>query len=302
MLLAPELAFERRRGFAWIAAAYVAALLAGVGVAWELRAIGPLWSAAAADVAATLVVFAFSVALRNSSVYDPYWSVAPVPIVLGWWWASAPAGSAAWRQALVVALVVAWAARLTGNWALRWHGLRDEDFRYVDLRRRTGRAYWLVSLLGIHLLPTVWVFLGLLPAYVALVGPERPFGALDAVATVVTAAAIAVEGVADLQLRLFRTGRRAPEAALTTGLWAWSRHPNYFGEVLFWWGLFLFGLAARPAAAWTVIGPGAITLLFACVSVPMMDRRMAARHPGWTEHARRTSALVPWPPRRAPRS
>src|SRR5512141_972120 len=120
MLLAPHVAAaERRRGFAWVATAYLVALLTAVAVGWELRAGSVLWTAAAADLIATLVVFGFSVALDNSSVYDPYWSVAPIPIVLGWWWASAPGASVALRQALVVALVVAWGVRLTVNWARR---------------------------------------------------------------------------------------------------------------------------------------------------------------------------------------
>jgi steroid 5-alpha reductase family enzyme len=299
MLLAPDVAAaERRRGFAWIAAAYLAAFLSAVAVAWDLRGRDVLWTAAAADLAATVVVFGFSVALENSSVYDPYRSVAPIPIVLGWWWTSARAGSPAWRQALVVALVVAWGARRTVHWARRWHGLTDEDFRYVELRARAGRWYWPVSLLGIHLMPTTWVFLGLLPAYVALVRPERPFEALDAIGVAVAVAAIAIESVADLQLRLFRARTRDPGALPSTGPWAWSRHPDCFGELLFWWGLFLLGLSARPSSAWIALGPLAITLVFAVVGVPMTERRMRSRHAAWAAHARRPSALVPWPPRR----
>jgi steroid 5-alpha reductase family enzyme len=80
-------------------------------------------------------------------------------------------------------------------------------------------------------------------------------------------------------------------------VWAWSRHPNYLGEVLFWWGIFLSGLAASPAWAWSAVGPLAITLLFVLVSVPWMDRRMASRHPAWTERLRTTPALLPWPRR-----
>jgi steroid 5-alpha reductase family enzyme len=82
---------------------------------------------------------------------------------------------------------------------------------------------------------------------------------------------------------------------LDTGLWAVSRHPNYLGEVLFWWGLFLLGLAAGPGWGWTVVGPLAITALFAFVSVPWMDRRMLARHPAWAERLRRVPALLPFP-------
>ena len=113
-----------------------------------------------------------------------------------------------------------------------------------------------------------------------------------------TAGAIAIEALSDLQLRRFLRTRRDPSAVLDKGLWQFSRHPNYFGEVVFWWGLWLFGLAADPGWAWTVVGPVSITLLFLLVSVPWMDRRMLSRHPAWAARMKATSALVPWPRRR----
>ena len=289
---------ERGRGLAWVGAAYLSALAVALAVGVAVRQHHPILVAAAADLAATVVVFLFSARLDNSSVYDPYWSVAPIPVVL-YWAAAARAGDPAahLRALAVVLLVCVWGGRLTANWALRWRGLRDEDFRYLEIRRRTGRWYWPASLVSIHLLPTAWVFLGLLPTYPALVGPGRAPGALAALAFAVTTCAIAVEATADRQLRAFLRRRTRPGDVLESGLWARSRHPNYFGEVLFWWGLFLFGLSADPRWSWTVVGPVAITLLFLLVSVPWMDRRMAERHPRWRERMRDTSALVPWWPR-----
>jgi steroid 5-alpha reductase family enzyme len=284
----------RRRGSLTLAVAYGLALAVAVGLGYALRGRDPLWIAAWADVAATCAVFVFSAACDNSSVYDPYWSVAPVLIVV--YWASMGVGGV--RTALVVALVCAWGARLTGNQLARWRGLADEDYRYAELRRRTGRGYWPVSLLTIHLFPTAWVFLGLLPLYPALALPPRGPGPLDALATLVAAGGIALEATADLQLRRFLRRRRDPSEILTGGVWAWSRHPNYLGEMLFWWGIFLFGLAAAPRWAWTAVGALAITALFLLVSVPWMDRRMLARHPLYAERLRTTPALVPRPWRR----
>lgn len=150
--------------------------------------------------------------------------------------------------------------------------------------------------MAIHLLPTAWVFLGLLAAWPALAGEGPAPGALDAVALAVTAAGIAIEAVADRQLRRFLRSRHDPSAVLETGLWSVFRHPNYFGEITFWWGLWLFGLAADPGRAWTVVGPLSITLLFALVSIPWMDCRMLSRHPTWAGRMS-TSALIPWPRR-----
>lgn len=270
----------RRRLVRTITLAYLLALAAAIGVGMALPGRHPLLVTALADVAATLVIFSVSVWHDNSSVYDPYWSVAPVPIA-AWWLSQAAPGSSPARGWLAVALVVTWGARLTANCLARWGDLAEEDFRYVEIRRRTGRAYWPASLFSIHLFPTAWVFLGLLPLFPALARSSRPLGWLDAAAVLVTGGAVGVEAVADWQLRRFQAARQDPQAVLATGLWAVWRHPNYVGEVLFWWGLWLFGLAADPGWWWTVAGPLAITALFAFVSVPWMDRRMEARHPGW---------------------
>lgn len=280
-----------------ITAAYTVALVVAALVArWAGPEVHPLRAVAYADLAATLVVFGVSALVDNSSVYDPYWSVAPIAIAP--WLAAHPsaAGAPLARQALVITLVTLWGLRLTYNWARGFEGLTHEDWRYVDLRRKSGRAYWLVSLLGIHAMPTVMVYLACLALHPALTSP-RPLGPLDALAAAVTLGAIAVELVADEQLRAFRRERREGEI-LARGLWAFSRHPNYFGEVSFWWGLFLFALAADPGAWWVGIGALAITLLFVFVSIPMLDRRSAARRPAYAEHMKRVSALVPWFPRR----
>lgn len=288
---------SRAASFAWITVAYAA----GLGVAWATaRAIGPdvhpLWISAAADAAGTVAVFAFSVAFDNTSVYDPYWSVAP--IVIAPWLALRPetAAGSPGRKAVVITLVALWGVRLTYNWAAGFSGLGHEDWRYSDLRRKTGRAYWPVSLFGLHGVPTVLVYLGCLCLYPAFTS-ARPLGALDAAAAAVTLSAVAIEGVADEQLRAFRRLRRGPSEVIATGLWAYSRHPNYFGEVLFWWGLSLFAVAAGAPPWWSFSGAGAITLLFIFVSIPMIERRAAERKPEYVEYTKRVSALVPWFPR-----
>jgi steroid 5-alpha reductase family enzyme len=240
-------------------------------------------------------VFLFSVLLDNSSVYDPYWSVAPFPIALFWAIIGASGSSGGWgfRQLLLLVLLAVWGVRLTANWALRWQGPADEDFRYREIRAKAGRAYWPASFFAIHLMPTIWVFLGLLPTYPALT--RSGLGLLDIAAALVTALAVAIETVADHQLRRYLRSPHDVGGVLDSGLWALCRHPNYLGEILFWWGLFLFGMSANPGWAWTVIGPLSITLLFVLVSVPWMDRRMLSRHPAWAAHMKKVPALLPRP-------
>jgi steroid 5-alpha reductase family enzyme len=257
------------------------------------------WNALVADVAATLVIFGFSRAHRNSSFYDPYWSVIPPLLAVFWFMVDAPTDVSTGRAILVIVLVWAWGARLTANWATFWGGLRHEDWRYPLVREKAGPrgAIW-VDLFGIHLFPTIQVFLGCLPIFAVMTRGSAPLGALDLLAAVVTLGAIAIETVADLQLHAF-IGKRRGGKFMRTGLWAWSRHPNYFGELSFWWGLMLFGLAAAPQA-WRWIVPGAIamTAMFWFASIPLMDRRSVARRPGYAEYMREVSALVPLPPRR----
>jgi Predicted membrane protein len=285
---------QRRRDLVRVALAYAAALAMALAVGWAMRDHHPILVAAAADLVATLVVFGFSVGHNNSSLYDPYWSVAPLPIVLYW----AAAGTPGLPQLLLLALVALWGVRLTANWVARWRGMADEDFRYVEIRGRTGSLYWPASFVSIHLLPTIWVFLGLLPVYPALARPS-PVTAWQLVGLIVTTVAIAIEAAADRQLRAFLRTRRDPEAILDEGLWALCRHPNYLGEVLFWWGLYLFGVAALPTWAWSVVGPLSITVLFVFISVPWMDRRLLLRHPAWAQTMKSRPALLPWPRRKS---
>lgn len=252
----------------------------------------PILVALVADCAATIAVFAFSMSFDNSSFYDPYWSVAPFAIASYW---EVPGGNPV-RQGLVLFALAFWGARLTWNWYRQWRGLEHEDWRYVDIRARTGRAWPLASFAGVHFFPTLIVFAGLLPVYSAMFSPA-PLGALDIAAFFVAIGATIIEAVSDQQLRSYVLMRRNHEEILASGLWKYSRHPNYFGEATFWWGLALFGLAADPHL-WSVAGAAAITVMFVFISVPLLDERSAARRPGYRDHMQRVSALVPMPPRR----
>jgi steroid 5-alpha reductase family enzyme len=284
-----------KRAYTWIVIVYAFACVAAVAAGLLISGQHPILVAAVADGVATVVVFAFSVRFNNSSMYDPYWSVAPVPIALFWVLGAGSGSVNRVRQIVVCLLVALWAVRLTANWALRWTGLQDEDWRYADRRRRHGRSYWIVSFLGIHLVPTVLVYLGCLSLYPVLGSGARPLGPLDLLAVVITGGAIWLEARADRELRRFRASKPDPDAVLATGVWSWCRHPNYTGEIAFWWGLFCFGLAADPRYWWTVVGPLAMVGLFAFISVPMMQERMMALRPAYADYRARTMALIPWP-------
>ena len=288
---------DRSRAFLLVWICYLTALVAALLVWIALAGRHPLELVLAADLAATFVVFGFSFAFGNSSFYDPYWSVAPPAIGLAFAFAAGPGAALPARQALVLVLVALWALRLTWNWARGWSGLAHEDWRYVDMREGSGKLYWLVSLFAIHLFPTLIVFLGCLPLWPALAEGTRPLGALDALGAAFALGGTALELVADNQLRRFRLASPAPGSTLESGLWAWARHPNYLGEILFWIGLATFGLAAAGFRWWAWLGGLAMLAMFRFVSLPMIEKRMLARRPGYAERQRRVSLLIPWPPK-----
>ncbi|MEM7219393.1 MAG: DUF1295 domain-containing protein [Pseudomonadota bacterium] len=280
----------------WIIVAYAAAIAVAFGVAAIAEGFGSLWAAALADVAATLVIFAFSVGFRNASFYDAYWSVAPPVLLAFWWWLH---GGQDLRMLLMGIVVVAWAVRLTRNWARGWTGLGHEDWRYIDLRAQNGRWYWAVNLFGIHLLPTALVFAGCVPMWIAARSDAAP-GWLDWAAFAVGIGAVYLEWLADEQLYQFRRAQPPQERLLDTGVWAWLRHPNYLGEIGFWLALALFGLAAGAGAPWANwpawLGFVLMLGLFAGITIPMIERRMLARRPGYADYQRRVRALIPTPP------
>ena len=288
----------RRASLARVGVAYLVALVVAAGWLLAGPGTGPGWlDALIADLLATVVVFCFSRAYGNSSFYDAYWSVAP-PLLLAYWWATGPAPLDDGRCWLLAVVVVAWAVRLTANWMSTFPGLHHEDWRYAMLRGRAGRAELVVDLLAIHVVPTLQVFLGMLPVYVAVTRTGRPVGWLDAVAVVVGLGAIALELVADVQLHRF-TRDREPGQVMDRGVWSWSRHPNYFGEFSFWVALALFGLAADPSGWWLLVGPAAMLAMFLGASIPMMEERSLERRPAYGEVVRRVSRFVPRPPRRS---
>ncbi|MFH1329198.1 MAG: DUF1295 domain-containing protein [Actinomycetota bacterium] len=290
--------WSKGASLAVLAGVYAAALGTGLAAAEASLGLGPLVAALLGDLAATGVVFLAAVVLDNTSAYDPYWSVVPLPLAL-WWYFHAGAEGAAdpVRFALAATVLGLWGIRLTANFVRGWRGLAHEDWRYTAFRRFGPLRYWLVSLAGLQLMPTLVVFAALLPVYALTRGPGNGPNLLDVLAAVVALAALTLEAVADEQKRRRRQGA-APGGFVASGLWAWCRHPNYLGEVGLWWGVFGFALASGWGRAWTVVGAVGMTLLFRVVSVPLMDRRMASRYPGYAAFAAALPALLPRRPGR----
>lgn len=267
-----------------IAAVYV---LAGAAAVLLYRALPyPMWlSLLIADVAATVIVFVFSVIFRNASVYDPYWSVQPIVIVMAFLYGR----PITLVRGLIVAVICLWGIRLTVNWAYTFRGMTHEDWRYVMLREKTGVFYPLVNFWGIHMVPTLVVYGCVLPAvYVMTANSQGNIGFF--ICMILSTVAVILQGTADLQMHRFR--REGAGGFIRTGLWKNSRHPNYLGEIIMWWGVALAAVSVLGWKWYLVAGAAANTLLFLCVSIPLADGRQSKKD-GFEEYRSQTRMLLP---------
>jgi steroid 5-alpha reductase family enzyme len=280
---------SRAASLGWILLIYAIAC----SVTWGVMAAFPEASVSglvAGLLASVAVTYAASLYFGNGSVFDPWWSVLPPVVALQLVQDWTPLSVAC------VLVVFVWAVRLTLNWGIGWSGLGHEDWRYLRMYEQTPVPRWLTLLVGVQLVPALFVTLGCLPLIPALTRGGS-FGTLGLLATALGLFAVGLELAADEQRRSFAAAK--PGALMDASLWAWCRHPNYLGEILFWVSLWLFGVAAAPSAAlWTAIGPLSITGLFAFASIPLMETRNAERRPGWAEYVARTPRLIPRPPQR----
>ncbi len=247
----------------------------------------------AAGMSATWVL---SLALRDVSIVDVFWGVGFALIT---WGITLASGSRSPRTALLLALVSAWTFRLATHLWLRWRRAGAEDRRYAAMRRKAGAAFPLRSLVTVFALQGVLMWLISVPLQLALLDDRRRIGALAWLGVVLFVVGFACEAIADAQLTRFRADAANADRVLDVGLWGWSRHPNYFGEVVLWWGLFLVCVDGT-AAWWTIFSPLIVTVLLLRVSgIPLLERGMHRRRPAYAEYVARTSAFVPLPPQRA---
>jgi steroid 5-alpha reductase family enzyme len=246
---------------------------------------------------AALMVGTWLVSLwrRDASIVDVVWGLGFAAIAK---MSSFLADGVPARRVLVTCLGVLWGLRLAAYLLWRNQG-KPEDYRYQAMRRRWGARFPAVSLFTVFGLQGVLMWLISLPLQVACAAhaPER-LGVLDALGVLAWAVGMAFETVGDVQLAQFRADPANAGRVLDTGLWRYTRHPNYFGDCLVWWGFFALA-AGSPGGRYTVLSPILMTILLRRVSgVTLLERSLARRKPGWAEYAARTNAFLPGPPRR----
>lgn len=277
---------KNSRAASFVAVALVYIIAAAAGCAVYLALPFPFWlSLLIADVAATVIVFAFSLIFKNASVYDPYWSVQPIVIL----------AFCSFRVGLTLVtllpfiVVCLWGVRLTANWVYSFRGLNYEDWRYEKLRKSTGSLFPLVNFFGIHLLPTLIVYACVLPIVFLYIEAAylRPICFLFLLVSIL---GVILELVSDVQMHRYH--KQGARGILDTGLWKNSRHPNYLGEILMWWGMGLYSVFAMMDKWYLLAGAVLNTALFLAVSIPMMEERESPKR-GFAAYKKKTHLLLP---------
>ena len=248
-------------------------------------------------VIATVIIYIGSVIHKNSSLYDPFWSVAPIPIVLYFCFFH-DTNISVINSLLISVPILIWAIRLTRNWVISWPGFIHEDFRYIDLKKGNKFRLEFINFTGIHLIPTLQVNVSLLPIYFLFTSNNLAnTNYLLLFASLFSVSAVIIETIADEQMREFRKNKLNKGKTMNKGLWRLSRHPNYFGEVMFWVGLYLMAVLTVETPNWLFVSPLSMIMLFVFISCPMMDKRSLKKRPSYHNYMNSTSQLFLWFPK-----
>jgi steroid 5-alpha reductase family enzyme len=247
----------------------------------------------AAIIAFFTILWVISVRLENSSVADVGWGPGILLIGLTYYFSD---GGFPPRARLTLALLAIWAIRLAVHLAIRTRN-EGEDRRYTRWRDEREDSWWWFSYFKVFLLQALLAWIVSAPIYFAIVSvAPQSLTVLDILGVILFAAGIFFEAVGDEQLRRFRGDKKNRGRVLDAGLWSYTRHPNYFGEMLVWWG---FGLIAFATGGFVgLFGPAILTYLLLYVSgVPMLEAALIESKAGYIRYAGRTPALLPVPPR-----
>lgn len=242
-----------------------------------------------------VLLWLVSVRKQDAGLVDSFWGTGFV--VLAWLYYAAE-GFESTRALLVCALVSTWGMRLSVHIFTRNHG-GGEDYRYAAMRKGWGPRFWWVSLFTVFGLQGLLMWVIGMPLYAVARGTQPGLGIVDALGVAVFVVGFLFEAVGDWQVTRFRADPSNRGTTLQTGLWRYTRHPNYFGDALLWWGIYLVAGVAS-GGAWTVFAPGIMTFLLLRVSgVPLLEERMSKTRADFADYAARTSSFFPWPPLRS---
>ena len=240
-----------------------------------------------ADIIATVIVWASGVILKTASAYDPYWSLQTLAIYLCLLFKYQN-----WHVGTILLLVVIslYSFRLTLNFVLGFHSLSYVDWRYKMLKQKTGKFYQVVNLLGICMFPTLVVYAAFLPAmaYASITA----FSMLDVIGLSIIVLGVLLELISDLQMKKFVKQRTDRSQVLDKGLWRYSRHPNYLGEISIWFGVALTLIISHFNYWFFIAGAVVNLLMFLFISIPMEEKHFKDYKPDYEQYKNDTSMLL----------
>jgi steroid 5-alpha reductase family enzyme len=245
----------------------------------------------AATAALMLGIWLLSLVKKDASIVDTFWGpgfvlIAAVSCAIGEGYAM--------RRILITALAAVWGLRLAGHIFFRNKG-KGEDFRYRAMRARHGKRFPVVSLYSVFAVQGLLMWVISLPLQIGQISrmPAK-LTSLDWTGAIVWLIGFAFESIGDLQLARFKGESKNKGKVMDRGLWRYTRHPNYFGDALLWWGFFLMALST-PSGVWTAISPLIMTGLLMKVSgVALLDKTLMKTKPEYGGYVRRTNAFFPW--------
>ena len=257
-----------------------------------------LVTAAATIAVLMLVTWLISLVVRDASIVDLVWGLGFV--LVAWAVRITVDGNDA-RQWLLVGMVTIWGLRLSGY--LAWRNLgHGEDYRYRAMRKRWGSRFGLVSLVTVFALQGVLMWIVSIGVQLGQVPRTPGLGVLAGVGVLVWAVGLGFEAIGDTQLARFKGDPANAGTTMDRGLWRYTRHPNYFGDALVWWGIALVATESG-LGAFGLIGAAVMTLFLRRVSgVTLLEKSLVKRRAGYEDYVARTSPFVPRPPRRLPPS
>ena len=242
-----------------------------------------------ADIIATIIIYFSSVIFKNSSVYDPYWSIVPVFIFIQLFIFTSSSFSSI-PLLMILFNILFWSVRLTSNWIKNWEGMLSEDWRYIDMRNYSGNFFEFSNFFGIHLLPTLIVYACCIPIYF-ICYDGYVLSIYTYLGFCISFIGVLYEIISDYQLFKFRENKNRDGNIINTGLWKYSRHPNYWGEILFWWGLYLYVVNFAPT--YMILSPICMTLMFVYISIPWIENKILKTRSEYKEYQHKTHFLIP---------
>ena len=244
----------------------------------------------AANAIATVITWLSGVIFKSASVYDPYWSVQTPVIMIA---LMAATGALNPGTCIFLAFVLFWAVRLTANFIAGFHDMSYVDWRYRMLKEKTGKFFQIVNLLGICMFPTIVVYIASIPA-IAYILEERTFSLWNIIGLAIMFTGTMFELFADKQMKFFIKTRKDRSEINRVGLWKHSRHPNYLGEIMFWYGVALVYILPDFSHFYYLAGAVINHIMFLTVSVPMAEKNMKTYKPDFETYQKTTRMFLPF--------